>query len=137
MQTSSTKALRPLDASASAKEGVCEVDVVDVGKVARARARLPSYAAAADVAEAFAAFADPTRLRLLHALAGEELCVCDLACLAERSMAAVSRQLQQLRRAGLVRYRTAGKLAYYSLEPARSALVREALKQLGAAEARR
>lgn len=76
---------------------------------------LPDGATALHAAETFSAFSDPTRLRLLYALSLEELCVCDLAKVVDRSVAATSRQLQMLRRLGLVKYRSAGKLAYYSL----------------------
>lgn len=97
------------------RSAVCQVDFVDEMKVARVLKKLPTEDAAVQAADTFAAFADPTRLRLLHALTQAELCVCDLARVVGRSMAATSRQLQTLRRLGLVRYRSAGKLAYYSL----------------------
>lgn len=113
-----------------AANGVCEVDFIDNAKVARVLKRLPSDESSLRVADAFSAFADPTRLKLLHALSAEELCVCDLASIVQRSMAATSRQLQLLRRLDLVKYRTSGKLAYYSLksEWART-LVADAFRQ--------
>lgn len=101
--------------TADERRAVCQVDFVDEMKVARVLRKLPGEDAAVQAADTFAAFADPTRLRLLHALTQAELCVCDLARVVGRSMAATSRQLQTLRRLGLVRYRSAGKLAYYSL----------------------
>ena len=57
------------------------------------------------------ALADPTRLMLAAALAkAEELCVCDLAWIAERSQTLVSYHLRALRAEGLVRSRRVGKM---------------------------
>ena len=64
----------------------------------------------------FRALGDPTRLRILTALSHEELCVCDLATLTDVSESAVSHSLRTLRQLRLVRYRKAGKIAYYSLD---------------------
>ena len=59
--------------------------------------------------------ADPTRLRIIEALAREELCVCDLASLAGVSQSGVSHQLRILRDRGLVAYRREGNRAVYRL----------------------
>ncbi|MEO5579428.1 MAG: metalloregulator ArsR/SmtB family transcription factor [Gemmatimonadaceae bacterium] len=67
-------------------------------------------------ADTFRILGDPTRLRIVHALSGDELCVCDLAALLEMSQSSVSHSLRALRQMGLVRYRRAGKIAYYSLD---------------------
>lgn len=75
----------------------------------------PGDEAVEHVAERFSALSDPTRVRILHALCRAELCVCDLSKVVGRSMPATSQQLQLLRRLGLVKFRTQGKLAYYSL----------------------
>ncbi len=63
------------------------------------------------------ALGDPTRLGLAAALrdADGELCVCDLAWVAERSHKLVSHHVRQLRAAGLVRSRREGKMVMYSL----------------------
>lgn len=63
--------------------------------------------------ELAAAMADPTRARALLALAGRELCVCQLVELFELSTSTVSRHLSQLRRAGLVELRRDGRWAWY------------------------
>ncbi len=94
---------------------MCRTRYVDEARVAAAEASLPPPEAITRAADAFGALADPTRLRLLYALARTELCVCDLACILGRSMGATSHQLQTLRRMGLVAYRMEGKLAYYRL----------------------
>jgi DNA-binding transcriptional ArsR family regulator len=67
------------------------------------------------MAELFGVLADPNRLRILSALARQELCVCDLAASAKTSESAVSHQLRILRAMRLVRYRREGRNVYYSL----------------------
>ena len=74
------------------------------------------------VSLAFAAFADPTRLRILNLLRGGELCVCDLISVLDVPQAKVSRHLAYLRRASLVNVRKDGLWAYYALAPARRTL---------------
>lgn len=96
-------------------EGDCEVDFVDEVAVASVRAKLPGDDVIQTVADRFDLLSDPTRLRILYSLSLRELCVCDLAKLVGRSGATVSHQLADLRKAGLVRFRMDGKLAYYSL----------------------
>ena len=64
----------------------------------------------------FSALSDPTRIRILHALTvTEELCVCDLAVIADLSVSAVSHQLRLLRDRNLVRARREGRMVFYSL----------------------
>ena len=70
------------------------------------------------------ALADPTRLRVANALGKvDELCVCDLAWIAEHSQSLVSHHLRALRLAGLVSSRRKGKLVLYGLtDPGRALL---------------
>ena len=72
--------------------------------------------AVASLAETFKILGDPTRLRIAHALAREELCVCDLAAVLGASQSVVSHSLRALRQMRLVRYRKEGKIAYYALD---------------------
>ena len=59
--------------------------------------RLMSESQADATAEWFATFADPTRTRILQALAlTPELCVCDLALVLDMSVSALSHQLHPL-----------------------------------------
>lgn len=113
---------------------ICEVRVIDAAAVTRVRAALPGADAIASATARLRALGDPTRLRLLLALAladagraadGEpgvgELCVCDLALLLGAGQSAVSHSLRALRHLGLVRYRKAGKIAYYRVADAETA----------------
>jgi ArsR family transcriptional regulator len=69
----------------------------------------------------FRAFSDRTRLRILHMLAGGELCVCDLVRVLDVPQPKVSRHLAYLRKARLVKTRKQGLWSYYALAPARGA----------------
>ncbi len=97
------------------QEGTCEVLLFDEERVRRARQGMLSDALLLDLAETFKVLAHPTRIRILRALAQEELCVCDLAQVLGLSVSATSHQLQAMRKMKLVQYRMDGKLAYYSM----------------------
>jgi DNA-binding transcriptional ArsR family regulator len=68
------------------------------------------------LADTFRVLGDPTRVRILDALAPGELCVCDIASLVGISESAVSHQLRVLRGMRLVRPRRAGRLVYYAVD---------------------
>jgi len=73
----------------------------------------------ADLETLFKALADRTRLRLIHLLGDEELCVCDCVKVLKTNQPKISRHLAYLRRAGLVSARRDGRWTYYRLvEPA-------------------
>ena len=99
-----------------ATEGVCEVNQVDCAQVDEARSALPSDADLQRLAEAFRVLANPNRLRVLIALEGRELCVCDLREVLGISMSGTSQVLRELRNLGAVAFRSEGKLAYYRLD---------------------
>ena len=63
-----------------------------------------------------AAFADPTRVRLLALLDGHELTVAELTAITELSQSRVSTHLGRLREAGLLQDRRDGSLRYYRLQ---------------------
>jgi ArsR family transcriptional regulator len=95
---------------------ICDVPLVDPDRVARVRRGLTDSLSASQLAEIFGALADATRLRIIDALAQEELCVCDLCAVVGLSQSAVSHQLRLLRDLRLVKHRRAGRLVYYSLD---------------------
>jgi DNA-binding transcriptional ArsR family regulator len=70
------------------------------------------------LAETFRVLGDPTRIRLIAAMAVAERCVGDLADLVGMSESAVSHQLRMLRAARLVRTRRAGRQVFYTLDDA-------------------
>ena len=68
-----------------------------------------------NLADLFKVFGDPTRIRILHALSAQELCVCDIAETLGMTQSAISHQLRILKQIHLVKYRREGKTIYYSL----------------------
>ena len=101
----------------------CDDRIVHVEAVQAARKALPGVGTLAGLADVFAALGDPTRLRIVAALADRELCVCDLAATVGHSESAVSHHLRLLRSLGLVRARRDGRLVYYVLDDAHVALL--------------
>ena len=101
------------DLITSAADGYCEVFVVDAERVQRARSAMPPNEVVDAAAGLFKIIGHPTRVRILLALAAEELCVCDLAQVLDATVSATSHQLRNMRAMGLVHFRTEGKLAYY------------------------
>ena len=80
----------------------------------------------------FMGLADRTRLRILHLLLQGELCGCDIQYVLDVSQSAVSRHLNYLKRAGLVRDRRSGYRVFYQLtdgEGRSSSLLLDYLRQ--------
>ncbi len=95
---------------------ICSVTVVNYEKVDAVRKQLPADTEILALSETFKVLGDPTRLRIVLALAKEELCVCDLATLIGLSVSAISHQLRFLRNMRLVKFRKEGKMVYYALD---------------------
>lgn len=95
---------------------ICQVNYVDHERVHRAKVSMKPETTLSQLAETFKVLGDATRVRILHALSFEELCVCDVAALTDMSQSAISHQLRLLRAAGLVKFRRDGKMVYYSLD---------------------
>ena len=97
----------------------CSVKVVDVERVAAARAELLPEDEITRLTELFRLLGDPTRARLLYALleAGE-LCVCDLSAATDTPETNISHALRLLRTARIVKARRAGRMMHYSLDDA-------------------
>lgn len=108
----------------------CDVPCFRQDVVARLRGELPGDAQLEEARIIFGALADKTRLKLLHALGGgEELCVCDVAHVLGMSVASASHHLRKLRDLRILKYRTDGKMAYYSIRnPLARSLIGKALK---------
>jgi ArsR family transcriptional regulator, lead/cadmium/zinc/bismuth-responsive transcriptional repressor len=93
----------------------CDTHLVDLNTVRQVQPEILPINEAQRMAEFFGVLADPNRLRLLSALASQELCVCDLAAGLKMGESAVSHQLRVLRSMRLVKYRKTGRNVYYSL----------------------
>lgn len=109
--SSTLDAVDQLNDSSSVRSPLPEI--VDAKKVRKLQAGLPTDEATAEAVEVFLALSNPLRLRLMHALAHEELCVGDLANALGLSMSAVSHQLAFLRHLRLVAAREEGRKSYY------------------------
>jgi DNA-binding transcriptional ArsR family regulator len=84
------------------------------GAVLEEEAVLPLNDARA-IARFFQVLADPTRVRMIKALADGEWCVSDLTQALGMDQPAVSHQLKYLREMGLVDWTKRGRHVYYSL----------------------
>ena len=76
---------------------------------------LPDEELLYDLADLFKVFSDTTRIKILYALMGRELCVAEIAEATETSQSAVSHQLRTLKQSRLVRAKRDGKNVIYSL----------------------
>lgn len=82
------------------------------------------------VAGAFAALADPIRLRLLAYVAaagGDEVCACDLGAVVDRSQPTVSHHMKILVETGLITREKRGLWVWYRIVPARLDALRAVL----------
>jgi DNA-binding transcriptional ArsR family regulator len=68
------------------------------------------------LADTFRILGDPTRVRIVDALAEGQLCVCDIAEHVGISESAVSHQLRLMRSMRIVRGRREGRCVYYTLD---------------------
>lgn len=99
-----------------AKNVLCSINLIDEAKVAAVRSVLPRNEVLLRLAETFRVLGDPTRVRILHALSLQELCVCDIASLLGSTKSAISHQLRLLRSLRVVKHRKDGRIVYYSLD---------------------
>jgi DNA-binding transcriptional ArsR family regulator len=106
----------------------CDLLCLDLEKAERLRRERLALWEAARLAEHARALSDPTRLIVAAALAGaDELCVCDLAWVAERAENLVSHHVRALRSVGLAESRRDGKMVLYRLTDRGRALLEAVL----------
>ena len=103
-------------AEENSEQAVGGVRVVHIKRVKRARDESIPAKELDHLAETYKVLGDPTRLRIVMALAGGEMCVCDIAAFLDLSESAVSHQLRRLRDIGLVRNSRDGRILFYSLD---------------------
>ena len=94
---------------------LCERRIIHEDRLEIARDYLQRYAELESMSDLFKAMADPGRLKILLALDGQEMCVCDLAALLGVSESAASHQIRILRTMNLVKNRRDGQVLYYRL----------------------
>ena len=92
--------------------GSCNLTAEAVRDLAAA---LPVDEIVHDLGNFLKVFGDPTRIRILFLLRERELCVHDICAVLNMQQAAISHQLQLLRRTRLVGYRKEGKMVFYTI----------------------
>lgn len=90
--------------------------IVEPAKIEKVRQLMPPEETLYSLAQFFKVFGDPTRVKIIWALAEEEMCVCDIAHLLGMGHSAISHQLRVLKQARLVKPRREGKNIYYALD---------------------
>ncbi|MFO7819277.1 MAG: metalloregulator ArsR/SmtB family transcription factor [Halanaerobacter sp.] len=95
---------------------VCEEYCPNLKRIEEVKSEELTEDATEKLADTFKVLSDPTRIKIINALANKELCVCDISELLEMSQSAISHQLRKLREAKLVKHRKEGRTVYYSLD---------------------
>ena len=109
----------------------CDNPLVHLESVRQVQPQVLETEKAQHMAEFFSALSDPHRLKLLSALAQQELCVCDLAAAVKMGESAVSHQLRVLKSQRLVKYRRQGRNVFYSMADSHvTAIYREVAEHL-------
>ena len=113
------------------RKETCQVMCFNKSKVEKVKKKLLPDGKILALAEMYKAVSDPTRVKILLSLREEELCVCDISLVLGMSLSAISHQLRVLRNLRLVRYRNAGRMAFYSLEDRHVVeLIRESIRHM-------
>jgi ArsR family transcriptional regulator len=99
----------------SSRQDTCDVDIIHDDIVARVRDGMLADEDFYSLSNLYKIFADKTRLRILWALACEDMCVCDIAALLGMTKSSISHQLKLLRLANIVKSDKQGKIVFYSL----------------------
>ena len=95
---------------------ICDCEMIHEETVENTRNRMREETEYLNLATLFKMFGDGTRVKILHALELNEMCVCDLAALLGMTKSAISHQLKALRLSNLVKSRRDGQVIYNSLE---------------------
>lgn len=97
------------------KQHICDCEMIHEDLVEDTRKQMQEEGEYSALATLFKMFGDGTRVKILHALELNEMCVCDLAALLGVTKSAVSHQLKALRLSNLVKSRREGQVVFYSL----------------------
>ena len=111
---------------------ICELFCYNKSKVNALKKSMLADDKITKLTDIFSVLADSTRTKILFTLSKGELCVCDMSHVLGLSISAVSHQLRMLRNLGLVKYRSEGKMAFYSLADKHSiSLIEKVLGRIG------
>jgi len=113
------------------KDSICQVDVINQQNVITATNYLEKEKVQKSL-RILSKFTDNKQINIIfYLLAVEELCVCDIACLLNLSMASASHHLRKLANQNILDTRREGKIIYYFIKddsqerPARSKCLRK------------
>lgn len=95
---------------------LCGARVVHLERVEHARKSSLPGREVDRLALTYRVMGDATRLKIILALSGGEMCVCDLAAYIGLSESAISHQLRRLKDLALIKNRREGQILYYSLD---------------------
>ena len=98
------------------KEDGCHIHVVHFKRVEQAWKESIPEKDLERLSLTYKVLGNDTRLKMVMALEGGEMCVCDLAAFTGLSDSAVSHQLRRLKDLNLVKQRRDGQVLYYSLD---------------------
>ena len=104
------------DKKITTDEPLCGVRVVHLERVEQAKNSSLSERELDRLALTYRVMGDPTRLKIVLALSGGEMCVCDMAAYIGLSESAISHQLRRLKDLALIKNRREGQILYYSLD---------------------
>ena len=99
----------------NSSKDICQIFCFNKNKVNKIKKAILPTESLNMLSEVFKTISDVTRLKIILALKDEELCVCDISHILGVSLSAVSHQLRILRNLRLVKYRSEGRMVFYSL----------------------
>lgn len=94
----------------------CGVNGIYPNTLEKVKESIPSDTTLEKLANLFKVIGDKTRVKILHSISENELCVCDIAEVLEMSDSAISHQLRVLKEAKIVKNIRIGKNVFYSLD---------------------
>lgn len=98
------------------KDSICQVDVINQQNVITATNYLEKEKVQKSL-RILSKFTDNKQINIIfYLLAVEELCVCDIACLLNLSMASASHHLRKLANQNILDTRREGKIIYYFIK---------------------
>lgn len=97
------------------KKEICELKNIRKELVEDISKDIESHEVMHNTSDLFKMLGNCTRMRIISALAHEELCVCELSLLLDISQSSISHQLRHLRSSNIVKYRKENKQIFYSL----------------------
>ncbi len=98
------------------QELTCDCNVIHEKVVKEVKEKIPKENVFIELKNLYKLIGDATRCKILFALNHQEMCVCDLANVLNKTKSSVSHQLAVLRKRKIVKCRKEGKEVYYSLE---------------------